>query len=141
MSYIHIIYQSRVTATRTSNGEQVFVKNCKFSSRRIMETIQHMSPIFAPHNNFIMLYMSPKFGSNLRGLSFLRVALVWNYPIYILCVVRRAAYPKLIQLNARNVNKIRISLYSADATSSTNMQSYSNSSAQPTSIVTRPFCS
>ena len=27
---------------------------------------------------------------------------------YILCVVRRAAYPKLIQFNARNVNKIRI---------------------------------
>ena len=28
--------------------------------------------------------------------------------IYILCVVRRAAYPKLIQFNARNVYKIRI---------------------------------
>ena len=27
---------------------------------------------------------------------------------YILCVVRRAAYPKLIQFNARNVYKIRI---------------------------------
>ena len=26
----------------------------------------------------------------------------------LLCVVRRAAYPKLIQFNARNVNKIRI---------------------------------
>ena len=28
--------------------------------------------------------------------------------IYILCVVRRASYPKLIQFNARNVYKIRI---------------------------------
>jgi len=49
-----------------------------------METIQHMSPIFTPHNNFIMVYMSPKFGSNLRGLSFLRVGLVWNYPLWIM---------------------------------------------------------
>ena len=37
----------------------------------------------------------------LMGLSFI-------YIIYILCVVRRAAYPKLIQFNARNVYKIRI---------------------------------
>ena len=30
------------------------------------------------------------------------------YIIYILCVVRRAAYPKVIQFNTRNVYKIRI---------------------------------
>ena len=43
---------------------------------------------------------------------------------YILCVicVRRAAYPKLIQFNARNVYKIRIV--------QTPMESYSNSSAR-----------
>ena len=46
-----------------------------------METIQYMTPIFTPRNNFIMLYTSTKFGSGLRGLSFLRVVLVWNYPI------------------------------------------------------------
>ena len=45
-----------------------------------METIQYMTPIFTPRNNFIMLYTSTKFGSDLRGLSFLRVGLVWNYP-------------------------------------------------------------
>ena len=39
-----------------------------------METIQYMTPIFTPRNNFIMLYTSTKFGSDLRGLSF------WNYP-------------------------------------------------------------
>ena len=38
----------------------------------------------------------------LTGLSFIL------YICYILCVVRRAAYPKLIQFNARNVYKIRI---------------------------------
>ena len=43
--------------------------------------------------------------------------------IYILCVVRRATYPKLIQFNARNVYKIRIVQCST-------MESYSNSSAR-----------
>ena len=51
----------------------------------------------------------------LTGLSFIY--------IYILCVVRRAAYPKLIQFNARNVYKIRIVQCST-------MESYSNSSAR-----------
>jgi len=32
MLYIHIIYQSRVTAARTSNGWQIFVKNCNFQA-------------------------------------------------------------------------------------------------------------
>ena len=40
--------------------------------------------------------------------------LLYIYIYYILCVVRRAAYPKLIQFNARNVNN------SADATCSSN---------------------
>jgi len=52
-----------------------------------METIQYMTPIFTPHNNFIMLYTSTKFGSDLRGLSFLRVGLVWNYPSGMLNIV------------------------------------------------------
>ena len=39
--------------------------------------------------------------------SYILKLLVYIY-IYILCVVRRAAYPKLIQFNARNVYKIRI---------------------------------
>ena len=43
--------------------------------------------------------------------------------ILLLCVVRRAAYPKLIQFNARNVYKIRIVRCST-------MESYSNSSAR-----------
>ena len=46
--------------------------------------------------------------------------------IYIymcVCVVRRAAYPKLIQFNAHNVYKIRIVQCST-------MESYSNSSAR-----------
>ena len=38
----------------------------------------------------------------LTGLSFI----LYIY-IYILCVVRRATYPKLIQFNTRNVYKIR----------------------------------
>ena len=37
----------------------------------------------------------------LTGLSFILY-------IYMLCVIRRAAYPKLIQFNARNIYKIRI---------------------------------
>ena len=40
---------------------------------------------------------------------------------YILCVVRRAAYPKLIQFNARNV----VYMYTCST-----MESYSNSSAR-----------
>ena len=43
--------------------------------------------------------------------------------ILLLCVVRRAAYPKLIQFNARNIYKIRIVQCSI-------MESYSNSSAR-----------
>ena len=38
----------------------------------------------------------------LTGLSFIL------YIYYILCVVRRAAYPQLIQFNTRNIYKIRI---------------------------------
>ena len=32
--------------------------------------------------------------------------IIYIYVIYILCAVRRATYPKLIQFNARNIYKI-----------------------------------
>ena len=51
------------------------------------------------------------------------ISYIYIYIYILLCVVRRAAYPKLIQFNARNVYKIRIVQCST-------MESYSNSSAR-----------
>ena len=53
----------------------------------------------------------------------MQTGISYIYIYILLCVVRRAAYPKLIQFNARNVYKIRIVQCST-------MESYSNSSAR-----------